>query len=236
MGARCTPSHSIPALGKELHGLLTEKKREPLIPIRNCGGCGIHCWTPRLDTFAFSRVEAETLEQRCLGVSPAEVLNMLVFPQGGARHPYQHGKLILEGVRRRPDTISCTLTSAVTGLSPLCTHPCCTVRTCDLAPCARNHRSRCKRRPVHQGHVLALGITDTGIGGRANETKEADLFPASEQWEALADGCLEGRQREGAILVQRRCQRSAEKAEVTSALRLHGATNMYLSIYHRSAK
>ena len=37
-------------------------------------------------------------------------------------------------------------------------------------------------------------------------------------------------------MVQQRCQWSAEKAGVTSAVRLHDATNAYSSLYHGSAE
>ena len=51
-------------------------------------------------------------------------------------------------------------------------------------------------------------------------------------WALLGYGCLDGRRWEAAILEQQRCQWSAEKAGVTSALRLHDATNAYLSTKH----
>ena len=47
-----------------------------------------------------------------------------------------------------------------------------------------------------------------------------------------AKRCLDGRRREGAIVVQQRFQWSGEEASVTSALRLHDATNAYLSTKH----
>ena len=50
------------------------------------------------------------------------------------------------------------------------------------------------------------------------------------------DVCREGRRREGAIKVQQRCQWSAEKARVTSALRLYDVTKACLSLHHGSAK
>ena len=37
-------------------------------------------------------------------------------------------------------------------------------------------------------------------------------------------------------MVQQRCQWSAEKAGVTSAVRLHDATNAYSSLYHGPAR
>ena len=52
----------------------------------------------------------------------------------------------------------------------------------------------------------------------------------------LAYGCLEGRRREGVTWVQQRCQWSEAKAELTSVLRLHDATNAYLSMKHDVAK
>ena len=52
----------------------------------------------------------------------------------------------------------------------------------------------------------------------------------------LAYGCLEGRRREGVTWVQQRCQWSEAKAEFTSVLRLHDATNAYLSMKHDVAK
>ena len=63
--------------------------------------------------------------------------------------------------------------------------------------------------------------------------KEPDLIEANVSW---ACGCLEGRRREGAILVHQRCQWSAAQAGVTSASRLHDATNGYLSMKHDVAK
>ena len=46
--------------------------------------------------------------------------------------------------------------------------------------------------------------------------READFINADLLWEPWAFGCLEGRRREGAIMVQQRCQWSAEYAGVTS--------------------
>ena len=66
--------------------------------------------------------------------------------------------------------------------------------------------------------------------------KEADLIEAHASWAPWDHGYLEGRRRDGAILVQQRCQWSAARAEVTSVLRLHGATNAYLSMKHEVAK
>ena len=54
--------------------------------------------------------------------------------------------------------------------------------------------------------------------------------------EALAYGCLDGRRREGAILVQQSWQWSAAKAGVTAAPRLHDATNAYLAMKHDVTK
>ena len=64
---------------------------------------------------------------------------------------------------------------------------------------------------------------------------EADLTNADLLWEPWAFGCLAGRRREGAIMVQQRCQWSAEKAGA-SHLRLHDATNACSPLCHGSAK
>ena len=66
--------------------------------------------------------------------------------------------------------------------------------------------------------------------------KEPDLSQANASWAPWAHGCLEGRRREGAILVQQRCQWSAASAGVTSVFRLHDATNANLSMKHDVAK
>ena len=74
------------------------------------------------------------------------------------------------------------------------------------------------------------------VGQKTREIKkEPDLSQAnsSAPW---AHGCLEGRRREGAILVQQRCQWSAASAGVTSVFRLHDARSAYLSMKHDVAK
>ena len=66
--------------------------------------------------------------------------------------------------------------------------------------------------------------------------KEPGSIQATAWWASWAHGCLEGRRREGAILIQQRCQWSAARAGVTSVLRLHDATYAYLSMKHDVAK
>ena len=86
----------------------------------------------------------------------------------------------------------------------------------------------CPLRSLHHGD---RGTADCGTS-RPENNKEPNLIEAIASWEPWGNGCLDGRRREGAILVQQGCQWSAEKAEVTSALRLHDATNAYLSTRH----
>ena len=67
--------------------------------------------------------------------------------------------------------------------------------------------------------------------GTAKQTSSTQIL----LWEPWAFGCLEGRRREGAIMVRQRCQWSAEKAGA-SHLRLHDATNGDSPLCHGSAK
>ena len=67
-------------------------------------------------------------------------------------------------------------------------------------------------------------------------SEEPDLIQATVPCAPWAHGCLEGRGREGAILVQQRCQWNATRAGVTSILRLVDATAAYLSIKHDVSK
>ena len=67
--------------------------------------------------------------------------------------------------------------------------------------------------------------------------QEPNLIEANVSWEPGACGCLDGRRREGPILVRQRRQGSAAEAGVTSAaLRLPDARNAYLPIKHDGAK
>ena len=79
------------------------------------------------------------------------------------------------------------------------------------------------------------GFEGTGSMKTRQRNREADLINADLLWEPWAFGCLEGRRRVGATTVQQRCQWSAEKAGVTSGLRLHDSTNACSSLCHGSA-
>ena len=59
-----------------------------------------------------------------------------------------------------------------------------------------------------------------------------DLIQATVPWASWAHRCLEGQKREGAILVQQRCQWSAARAGVAWVFRVHDARNAYLSMKH----
>ena len=54
------------------------------------------------------------------------------------------------------------------------------------------------------------GFEGTGSMKTRQRDREADFINADLLWEPWAFGCLEGRGREGAIMVQQRCQWSAE--------------------------
>ena len=75
-------------------------------------------------------------------------------------------------------------------------------------------------------HCGPRGTDGSATDTHVNQSQEADLLLTTAKWDPWADGGLE--RREGAILVQQRCLRSAERACATSALRLHEATNAYL--------
>ena len=91
-----------------------------------------------------------------------------------------------------------------------------TAERCIMAVCFRG-RSWCRR-----------------LWGQKLKREAAKPTSSTQIWSGTpwAYGCLEGRRREGATLVQQRCQRSVEKAGVTSAMKLHDASNAYLSLYH----
>ena len=100
------------------------------------------------------------------------------------------------------------------------------------------------RRGSHVGpdervrDVLCGKVEVPRLVGQEDQRKKQRTKPdRSKRLRALwAHGCLEGRQRVRAILVQHRCQWSAAKAGVTSALSLHDATHAYLSMKHDVAK
>ena len=84
-------------------------------------------------------------------------------------------------------------------------------------------------RPVHlQGAtaerciMVMCPLGDRGFEGSGTNPKATTyLINADLVWEPWAYGCLEARRKERAIMLQQRCEWSAEKTELTSALRLH---------------
>ena len=127
---------------------------------------------------------------------------------------------------------TCTVSSSITRLSPF-SHSCCAVRTRHRAPCAGEPSSAeqyimvmCPLR-----HFRYRGLKDR----RTRETKKRLPPSPAEQREAWPYGCVEGRRRDGAVLVQQSCPWSAEQAGVTSVLSLHDATTANLPMYHVSA-
>ena len=117
-------------------------------------------------------------------------------------------------------------------------------QSCTLQSIRRSHGTERKEpsspreRQLHHGHVpLGKIVVPWPVEQKTRErNKEPDLSQANASWAPWAHGCLEGRRREGAILVQQRCQWSAASAGVTSVFRLHDATNAYLSMKHDVAK
>ena len=77
------------------------------------------------------------------------------------------------------------------------------------------------------------GTADCGTGKTRERNNVQNLIETNVFWEPWAHGSLDGRRREGSdSFTTRGSQWSADKAGVTSALRLQDATNAFLSMKH----
>ena len=182
----------------------------------------------RLEMLASCSMEAPTLESVCCVEHPPCMFKRRSTTTAQARNWIQNN------TRRKPPHV-------VSNHQALrLTYRRCAVRTNLVAQSAsRFHSQESNSLAMHHGDVPFGKVVVPRLlwdKKTRERNKEPDLIEANVSWAPWAYGCLEGRRREGAILVQQKCQLSAAEAGVTSILRLHDATNGNLAMKHNAAK